>query len=572
MISVENLVAEKIPSLANRSPKIRQTIVAFFRYLFHEQEFRRFEEAYPYLEGFDFVDQVLDYFEVSYTARHRDRERIPATGRVVIIANHPVGSLDGLALLKLVSEVRRDVRVVANDMLLTIKPLNGLLLPVDNMERRTTRQNIRSIESHLNDNGAVIIFPAGEVSRMSAQGIRDGRWNSGFLRLAVKTRAPVLPVHIDARNSVFFYSLSLLARPLSTLWLIREMFKHSQRDIKIRISHPVEYMDYVGLPLSKKVVVKLFKKHVYQLAKKDTGRIFVNTHQSIAHPEQRQYLRNEIRNCEKLGQTNDGKQIFLYHYKSDSYVMREISRLREVSFRAVGEGSGQRRDWDQFDSLYDHIILWDDEQLEIVGAYRLVRTSRLVAESGFSGLYSNTLFEYSVEAMRYMDHGVELGRSFVQPRYWGKRSLDYLWYGIGAYLNKYKDVRYLFGPVSISNSYPDAAKHQIVSFYQKFFSSSERWANARQPFTSEVEIIKDFPDDYQAAFVSLKEGLSTQGLSVPVLYKQYTELCETGGVEFVDFNIDDKFSDCIDGLVLVDIHKLKDARRKRYLGDKNQTV
>lgn len=563
MISVEQVVATRFPDFPVRNPALYKTSVAVLRHLFRESEFQRFADRYPHLRGFDFVEQVLDHFDFGVTVSDRDRERIPAWGRVVIIANHPIGSLDGLALLKLVGEVRRDVKAVANDVLAVIEPLRSLLLPVDNMGSRTARDNLRAIEQHLQNDGAVIIFPAGEVSRMGATGIRDGRWRHGFLRFAAKTRAPILPVFVDARNSVLFYSLSVLARPLSTLWLVREMFKHNSQSVRVRIGQPVEFETYDGLPLDSRAKVQRFRRHVYKIGKNRGEGCFDTVAEAIAHPEDRQQLRAGIRGCTPLGTTRDGMAIYLYRFDGDSAVMREIGRLREVSFRAVGEGSGRRRDIDAFDRDYDHIVLWDDEALELVGAYRLRRT-----HDGGEGLYSRSLFDYQESAGAYLRDGVELGRSFVQPRYWGRRSLDLLWYGIGAYLQRFPELRYLFGPVSISNRYPSAAKELLVSFYRHYFPAATHWARARLPFLSaEAEAGGRWRDlDYNAGLAELKAELRALEVSLPTLYKQYSELCEAGGVQFVDFNIDPDFSDCVDGLVLVDLHHLKETKRRRYLG------
>ena len=564
MISVENVVADNFPGLEKARPKIHKTVLAVFRYLFHEREFKLFEEAYPHLKGFDFVDQVLDYFSFSYSVSNRDKERIPVHGRLVIIANHPIGSLDGLALLQLVGGVRRDVKVVANDLLLALDPLRSLLLPVDNMGNRTARQNIRQIEQHLNNEGAIIIFPAGEVSRIRPNGVRDGAWNRSFLRFASKTGSPILPIHVNAHNSVFFYSLSFLSKPLSTLWLVREMFKQARRDIRIHIGSPIEHKVYDNLPFRQKSKIKLFKKHVYRLSRKRGIRCFQDNMESIAHPEQRQQLRDEIRSCELIGSTADNMHIYLYNFEGDSTVMREVARLREVSFRAVGEGSGKRRDMDRYDSYYDHIILWDDEQLELVGAYRLVRTAEVVKDKGVDALYTSTLFDYQEDAGHYLSQAVELGRSFVQPRYWGKRSLDYLWFGIGAYVNRYPEVRYLLGPVSISNSYTEEAKQLLVSFYQSYFPAASCWVVAKTPY--HVGVVPSAPRlEYKAGFAELKQKMASMDVNVPTLYKQYSEVCEHGGVQFVDFNVDENFSDCVDGMVTVDLQLLKASKRKRYI-------
>ncbi|WP_022957752.1 GNAT family N-acyltransferase [Spongiibacter tropicus] len=572
MISVDSVIDERFPRIAKGNPHIKRTLTALLRYLFHEAEFKQFERDYPHLRGRDFVEQVLNYFDFGYAVSALDKERIPVTGRVVIIANHPIGSLDGLALLKLVSEVRSDVKVVANEVLYALKPLRSMLLPVDNMSgKRNRRENLQAIHEHLEGDGAVIIFPAGEVSRFSPSGIRDGRWRAGFIKFAERANAPILPVHMNARNSVFFYALSLLAKPLSTLWLIREMFKQNNRTVRVSIGPAIDPSLYRDLPLTTQAKVRLFKRHLYKIGKRRRRGepCFMPEAQPVAHPEDRRELRSAIRDCEHLGSNRDGMDIYRYEYSGDCCIMREIGRLREISFRAVGEGTGLRRDVDAYDAYYDHIVLWDDNQLELVGAYRLKRVAAL--EPG-QALYSASLFDYQPDAANAVfAQGVELGRSFIQPRYWGRNALDYLWQGVGKYLARYPELRYMFGPVSLSDELPRAAKDALLEFYSCYFSSESgvvdpHWASAKMPYRSESAVTRFKGDDYRREFAELKAMLAELGCSVPTLYKQYTELCEPGGVSFADFNIDPDFADCIDGLVLVDIEKMKPARRKRYLG------
>jgi len=567
MISIDHFIDTRFPNLQVRRPLFFKTISVILKQLFHESEFQQFEQKYPHLSGFDFVEQALNYFDFTFSVVNTEKERIPLSGRVVIIANHPIGSLDGLALLKLVGDIRNDVKVIANDVLAAIKPLHSLLLPVDNMNGNTTRQNLKAIHKHLENEGAVIIFPAGEVSRLGPKGIRDGKWNSGFLKIASTTESPILPIFVDGRNSTFFYSLSFLARPLSTLWLVDEMFKQSNQTLSIRIGNAIRYRNYNGVGRDHKHRSELFKQHTYNLQKRQ--KIIFTDQVAVAHPEERKQLRQEIRQCRLLGETGDGKHIYLYDYKPDSSVMREIGRLRELSFRAVGEGSGQRRDIDRYDAYYQHIILWDELDLEIVGSYRIGDAKNIIETRGITGLYSSTLFDYHSTMDRIFERGLELGRSFIQPRYWGKRSLDYLWFGIGAYLRANPHLRYLFGPVSISNEYNDSAKATLIHLYKHYFSSQIPLAQAKTPFNlANKNLIPTHlfcGTDYKADFAQLKAFLAEQGLSVPTLYKQYVDVCEHDGVQFADFSVDPDFSDCIDGLVIVDLIRLKPKKRERYI-------
>lgn len=300
---------------------------------------------------------------------------------------------------------------------------------------------------------------------------------------------------------------------------------------------------------------KLWLKHISPIKKE----------KPVAHAENRSRLEKAIKQCEKLGETADKKAMYLYRYTGRSPILREIGRLREIAFRAVGEGTNKRRDIDQYDKFYFHLILWDNDDKEIVGAYRFGDAKQLT-ESHRNRLYSASLFNYHENMKPYIDEGLELGRSFVQPKYWGKRSLDYLWFGIGAFLKKYPRYRYLFGPVSLSNEIPDAGKDLIIQFYQQYFSHPKNLASAVMPYQHSCSKQKLFSgNDYKEEFSELKKRLKDMGTSVPTLYKQYTETYKDGGVHFLSFSIDPDFNHCVDGLVLADLHLLKEKKRLRYM-------
>ena len=566
MISVENIVAERLPKIDSSNPLIKSSALRLLKYLFHESEMTEFAKNYPKLEGVDFVEKVLDYFEFDYLINDREKTNFPCTGSVVAIANHPIGSLDGLALLKLCTDIRPDVKIVANELLWSIKPLRSLLLPVNNMAGNTAKSNMKAIEDHVTKGGALLIFPAGEVSRLGVKGVKDGKWKNGFLNFAKQAKAPIVPIHIDGKNSMFFYALSLLAKPVSTLWLIDEMFKQRNQDIRIRIGQAIEYKTYSELKIDRKNLKKLFKKQVYSLTKKKYQAEFKSLVESIAHPENRQALTRELKDCKLLGQTNDGKRIYCYQHKGDSAIMREIGRLREYTFRKVGEGSGHKRDLDKFDNYYDHIVLWDNEQYELIGAYRLIPIAKMRQNKEINKLYSETLFDLTNLGSDVKQYGLELGRSFVQPQYWGKRGLDYLWQGIGAYLKEHPEIKYLLGAVTMSNDLNQDAKASLVRFYQTYFGDKNNTVKASRPFEmTDKDGIHFTGDDYETEFKRLKTELKKHRAVVPTLYKQYSELCEPGGTMFTAFNVDPDFCDCIDGFMITEISKFKDAKRQRYL-------
>lgn len=564
MLDTKQVLATHYPAVANHRV-FSKPASAVLKHLLCEQEINAFVEQYPHLSGFDFVEQVLDYFSFTYSMSAVERERIPEAGKIIIIANHPIGSLDGLALIKCVREIRSDIKVVANSMLMSIEALHELLLPVNNMRGNTPKQNLQNINKHLRDDGALLIFPAGEVSRLRPQGVRDTEWHHGFLRMAKANQCPILPVYIDAKNSALFYGVSMLFKPAATALLVKEMFHQKDKTIHFKVGETIPHSGFANMQLPIKEQVKLFKKHLYRLAKNKAP--VLQTQTAIAQPEERRILLKALQQeCEVIGKTPDSKIIYLYRYALSSPIMRELGRLREMTFRAVGEGTNQRRDIDKYDKHYIHLILWDEKDLEIAGAYRFGDARQ--ASDNNQALYSATLFDYQSAMQPFFDRGLELGRSFVQQKYWGKRSLDYLWMGIGAFLNIHPEYRYLFGPVTISGHFPPAAIDLISGFFLHYFPDKHKVAKAKLPYSQSTDVVAMFASiPYEQGLVLLKAQLANLNVSLPTLYKQYAEVCEADGVSFSAFNVDPDFQDCIDGLVIVDISKLKAKKRARYMSN-----
>lgn len=569
MIDVEHEIKKKFPHVDTNSSFIKKSLLKVARRLVHEESINKFLKENAHLKGLEFVDAVLDHFEFDYTVSSNDLQNIPSSGKVVIIANHPLGGLDALCLLKLVSTVRNDVKIVANDFLAGIEALSSLFIPIDNYKRRQSKKDIKAIYDALNNEQAIIIFPAGEVSRASAKGIQDPLWNKGFLSFAQHCNAPILPILVDGKNSKVFYTMSVINKTFSTLLLSNEMFKKQAKNINIKIGEIIPNDNILPKGLNKRYIVGLYKKHLYAL-KKGKKSYFL-TQKAIAHPQKKKDLVKELKNSQLLGQTRDGKKIYLYDYTDDSVVLKELGRLRELSFRKVGEGVNKKRDTDKYDIYYQHIILWDEDELEIVGSYRIGNGDFINKNIGVKGFYSSTLFKYHEELNPYLKDSIELGRSFVQPKYWGTRALDYLWYGIGAYLKAHPHIKYMFGPVSLSASFPQVAKDLMIFYYTHYYLGQKNLVSPRLSYSyaSDMEELKSLfvLNDRKKDFKTLKSSLNTIGVTVPTLFKQYSDLCEEGGVEFQGFNIDENFSDCIDGFILVRVQKVKEAQRKRYIGE-----
>jgi len=571
VISVEQTFFQAFPRLASGAARsFANPVVGLLRRVVCEERINAEVVALRSTRGLRFVAEALERLRFSYRIAPTDRAHIPAEGRVVVVANHPLGAMDALALIDLVGSVRQDVRIVGNRVLEQLEGLGELLLRCEVFADRQGGAGLRAVYRALEAEQAVIVFPAGEVSRIGPTGIRDGTWAPGFVRFARKCMAPVLPIHVAASNSPAFYGASMLARPLGTLMLPRELLGAENSRITLTVGAPVEAAALGARGSTPDLVAAAMRKHVYRLARRKPP-LFA-TSNTIAHPEPPLAVRADLSAGEVLGETTDGKRIVLIDGRRDGAALREIGRLRELSFRRVGEGTGLKRDIDGFDLHYQHIVLWDEARCAIVGAYRLGDAGRIRREQGTAGLYTATLFDYQPGSRHFLDQAVELGRSFVHPSYWGTRSLDYLWQGIGAYLRSRPQTRYLFGPVSLSAELPELARQWIVLVHQHYFASPAPLALARNPFRASSTLRREVGEalqglDSSAGLALLRSKVAELGGAYPILYRQYVDLCERDGVVFADFGLDPAFGHCVDGLILLDLNSLKAAKRARYLGE-----
>lgn len=522
----------------------------------HLDEVNSWLQQNLHLSGLNFVEEALDFLNARALFDPDELELIPRSGAAIVVANHPLGGLDALLLLKLVSERRQDVKILANEWLLKLKPLQELMIPVS-VFRNRERSNARDAALDALTRGELlIVFPGAEVARLSTRGVVDPRWHLGFVHLARKSAAPIIPVHVGGRNSLPFYLTSLALKPLGTALLPRELMRARGSRVPLRIGAPMRVSE--SAPLREQA--EQVRTALHALPK------------PVARPSSPFHLpravdpasvKRDLARLSLIGETPDGKLIYCGKPGMGSSVMREIARLRELSFRAVGEGSGRRFDWDQYDLSYDQLILWNAEDSEIAGAYRMKPTQGLNPEGLEKTLYSASLFHFGEPFAQYLAQGCELGRSFVAPKYWGSRSLDDLWFGIGAYLNRHPTIRFLFGPVSASAALGEAARALLLDYYARHFRDQEGLAQAIHPYRL-TPLEQAEPLDSAQEFALLKANLAALGAKVPTLYRQYTELCEPGGVRFLAFGVDPAFAQCVDGLILLDLKRLKAKKRERY--------
>ncbi|MDE2389862.1 MAG: lysophospholipid acyltransferase family protein, partial [Betaproteobacteria bacterium] len=307
MLDVDAMLKDYFPGTDAQSDKpLMKAASSLLKKVLRQDEINCFIETHRHLEGLEFNDAVLEHFNFSFQVSSKDRARIPDQRRVLIVANHPLGSLDGLALLKLVSEIRTDVKIVATSLLDCIDPLRSLLLSVDNFSKVVQhRDSMNQIVAALEAEQAVIVFPTGEVSRISPLGVRDGKWKSGFISLAKKTKAPIVPVHIGGKNSAVFYGLSSIYKPLGTMMLVNEMFNKQGGEVAFRIGKPIPWESIAAMDLSKKDAAKLMRKQVYLLGKKKKKELFKPI-ENIIHPVRTKQIRKELKASQLIGKTQDG--------------------------------------------------------------------------------------------------------------------------------------------------------------------------------------------------------------------------------------------------------------------------
>lgn len=567
-LSIESFMMHHYPMIEQFPHTAKKLLFSGMKRLCHENQINEFLVANRHKDALSFIEAIIDYFDITIGLKKDEMARIPAYGRTVIIANHPLGALDALALIHLLKDVRKDIKIVANSFLGQFENLRDILIPMDNIRGKMDRGVVTGIYQALSEEKAVIIFPAGEVSRARPSGVKDTKWKSGFLKIATKMKTPILPIYIKAKNSKSFYLLSMVNRSLATATLPHEMFKGRGKQIDFTIGKSIPYASYnIAIPTNEKI--KLLRKHFYRVARK--RKELFKTENPISMPETPGEIKKALKSGTLLGETLDGKRIILYESAQENCVIKEIGRLREISFRFVGEGSGKKRDIDGYDFYYKHLIIWDDEQLEIAGAYRLGLSGQIVEDFDSDGLYSSSLFDFHEGFEPQLASGIELGRSFVQPKYWNSRALDYLWQGLGAFVKGRPDIRYLFGAVSMSDSFNEQAKALMIYFYSHYFASDEVLVTHKNPYylSSEMKAYCQSifsGEDYKADLRVLKEELGYMGYMIPTLYKQYAEVCEEGGVKFLDFGYDRDFNNCIDGFIVVDLQRMKESKKKRYIG------
>jgi putative hemolysin len=553
------------------------------------------------------LEALLAEMKVRLEVRPADMERIPAKGPLLAVANHPFGVLDGVALAVLLSRVRRDVKILTNSLLEGIPELHERCIFVDPFRGPfSADKNLKSLKQTpeeapeqapkeaiewLRQGGALAVFPAGEVSQWDVRKaeVTDPTWNTVAARLVRNTGASALPVYFGGRNSVRFQLLGLInpkmINPkLRTLFLLQEFLEQRGKDVRIRIGNaiPSELLSSLD---NDEEATEYLRLRTYLLSYRGKKPVSLPAKVRAALPRRQEPIapqvppRLVIRDIANLPAGRllvENTELAVYAAQAAElpHALDELGRLREVTFRAAGEGTGRSADLDQFDTYYWHLLLWDKQKQELAGAYRAGNTDEIIRAHGIKGLYTNTVFRYDEQLFLKIGSALELGRSFVRSEYQRQYApLLLLWKGIARFVAARPETPVLFGAVSISNEYNRLSREMIVRYFeqrQREDKDGRELAgliHPRTPFRAPrlrrwdcgalCSALRDL-DELAEPISDVEED----GKGLPVLLKQYAKV----GGRLVGFNLDRKFSDVVDGLVIVDLRQTDPAVLERYMG------
>ncbi len=526
-----------------------------------------------------FTDKILAGLNVRVEVGEGGHLRIPRTGPLVVVANHPFGGVEAAALASLLLAVRPDVKFLANHMLSRAPELNDLILPVDPFHSRdSARFNLASMKKAIRwirSGGLLAIFPAGKVAhyQISRRGVSDPAWQVSIGQLIRTLNAPVLPVYFPGRNGLFF-QLAGLAHPLlRTGLLVREFLNKRGCVLAPRVGRPIPAAKLKELPSDEELINYLRHRTYLLAAREDCVSETLNPPPApVIPPPPRETLQREVETLpqEQKLWVNGKFEVYRAGYDQIPRLMEEIGRLREMTFREAGEGTGRSCDLDEFDTRYVQLFLWNREKCELVGAYRLGLSDLILAGHGKDGFYTSRLFDYPERLIAAISPGIELGRSFVRLEY--QRSylpLLLLWRGIGSFLIQKPWYRYLFGAVSMSSRYQPFSRELLVSHLSLHYDCAElsRLVRGRLPLRRAG--LKAGP----AAGLSLRisgfeelseiiSDLEPDAKGLPVLFRKYLEL----GGRFLAFHQDGDFHNALDGLVLVDLPRSNPRVLEFYMG------
>ena len=530
-----------------------------------------------------FLNAILDEFQIEFEIPEEDLKRIPKSGAFITVSNHPLGGIDGILLLKLLLEHRPDYKIIANFLLHRITPLKPYVMPVNPFENhkdlKSSLLGLKSSLQHLKDGKPLGIFPAGEVSTY-----RDGKlmvdkpWELGAVKLIKKAEVPVIPIYFHAKNSRLFYMLSKISDTFRTAKLPSELLSQKNRVIKVRIGKPIsvkdqqEFKDITSF-------YKFIRKKTYMLAnpfEKKPQKILSTQNLKIPIPPKKITSQKNIQNFikevaylrkngNKLSESKN-YEVFFAPANEIPNLLDEIGRLREITFRDIGEGTNKSIDLDKFDEYYHHLFLWDRKENALAGAYRMGLGKDIYKKYGIKGFYIQTLFRLEPELHGMMEKTIEMGRAFVIKEYQQKpMPLFLLWKGIVHITLRYPEYKYLMGGVSISNQFSDFSKSLMIEFMKSHYYDPyiAQYIQPKKEFKVKLkDADKDFVFDAAKAdmqkFDKVIDEIEPGALRIPVLIKKYVKQ----NARLVAFNVDPKFNNAVDGLMYIKVSDIPESTVK----------
>ena len=522
---------------------------------------------------------LMRALDIEMKVTPEDLKKIPVAGPVIAVSNHPFGLLDGALLASLLSSVRSDVRVLTNHMLGDLPELSRMGIFIDPFDcpesRMANGRALKQAISHVKSGGLLLIFPAGEVSHFDfrAAAIRDPEWRATAARLIRITRAKTLPILVRGANGIPFQMLGIVHPRLRTAALPAELLNKRGKSVEVRIGGVIDPAQIDTLP-NDESAIQYLRLRTDLLARRgsppteDSG---AAGETPVAAERPSDEMVREIAGLPAQCLLDEMREMAVYIATAPQIplALAEIGRLREITFRSAGEGTGESRDLDRFDPHYLHLFVWNREKREIVGAYRIGDVPRLLARFRRKGLYTESLFRFSSGFLENLGPALELGRSFIRPEYQRQFTpLLLLWKGISAYVWQRPEYAILIGAVSVSNRYSQASRELIARYFEKQESRADRGAvKARHPLRAsflqkwEMEALCSLLPDVDDLSAPIAD-LEPDGKGIPILVKQYVKL----GGKLLAFSVDPQFGNTLDGFVMVDLRRTSPEILARYMG------
>ncbi|WP_339713482.1 lysophospholipid acyltransferase family protein [uncultured Kriegella sp.] len=542
-----------------------------------------FYDSIKDLNGTEYADAILKHFDIDFEIPEEDFKRLPKDGAYITISNHPLGGIDGILLLKLMAEQRPDYKIMANFLLQRMAPIEPYIFPVNPFEKH---KNVKSSISgfkralqHLKDGHPLGIFPAGEVSTFKdGKLIVDKPWEEAALKLIRKAKVPVVPIYFHAKNSKLFYRLAKMNDVFRTAKIPSEVYSQRNRPIKVRIGQPISLNTQDDQETLEEYTALLRRKTYILSNAYEKERLIDQIPSSLKIPKAPRKIATAVRTeviqgeIEKLTEKDrrllqsKNYEVFLAPANEMPFTLKEIGRQREVTFRAIGEGTNNSIDLDEFDNYYHHMFLWDNKEKLIVGAYRMGFGSEIFAKYGIDGFYLQDLFRFEPELFGMMRQSIEMGRAYIVKEYQQKpMPLFLLWKGIVHTTLRHPEHKYLIGGVSISNQFSNFSKSLMIEFMKSNYWDPyvAQYVSPKKEFKVKLkDADKEFVFDETQAdlnkFDRLIDEVEPGNLRLPVLIKKYIKQ----NAKVVAFNVDPLFNNSVDGLMYIKIADLPESTVK----------